>query len=57
VEPGVFHMPAAAKPRKRNTRYLNPESAETGNTRASRRKKRLVTRQCASTESVSALRY
>jgi hypothetical protein len=40
VEPGVFHMPAAAKPRKGNTRYLNPESAQTGNTRASRKKEK-----------------
>ena len=40
LEPGVFHMPAAAKPRKGNTRYLNPESAQTGNTRASRKKEK-----------------
>jgi hypothetical protein len=27
-------MPAAAQPREGNTRYLNPESVETGKTRA-----------------------
>jgi hypothetical protein len=40
VEPGVFHMPAAAKPRKGNIRYLNPDSVETGTTRASRKKEK-----------------
>ena len=40
VEPGVFHMPAAAKPREGNIRYLNPESVERAKTRASRKKEK-----------------
>jgi hypothetical protein len=40
MEPGVFHMPAAAQPREGNIRYLNPESVERGKTRASRKKEK-----------------